>query len=85
MTRVVAKGQAVLLGGLVAATVLCACLSLIAFAMLFLAFAYLDRDNPGGPDWTVPATFLSVTLTASLLAALRFGWQVGQDWYRKGR
>jgi hypothetical protein len=84
VARAVVKGQALILGGLAAGVVLCACLSLIAFAFLFVAFVYLDRDRAGGPDWTIPATFLSVTLTASLIAASRFGWKVGQDWYRNG-
>ena len=84
-TRQVAKGKALLLGGLAAGTILCACLSLIGFAFLFVAFAYLDKDRPGGPNWAVPAVFLGMTLAISLGAASRFGWRVGRDWYRNGR
>lgn len=87
MARVLAKGQAVLLGGLVAATALCACLSLVASALLIPALLYLisqDDHRADRSDWIL-LVFLGAALAASIVVATRVGWRVGQDWYCKGR
>jgi hypothetical protein len=83
-TRSVAKGKAILLGGLAGSAVLCTGLSLLGFALLFVALFYLDDHSAGGSDAYYSTVFLGVTLALVVFVALRFGWKVGRDWYRNG-
>jgi hypothetical protein len=81
----IAKAQAALLGGLVAAVLLGFGFFLTGFAWLVVGILVLGDHQPDFLSRNATATVLVTGLLASPLAASRLGWKVGRDWYRNGR
>ena len=80
----IARTQAVVLGGLVSVAAFCGCgcLTFPFYALVAIA----DGDVPGPPDvWDRPTTVFAMAVTVSVLFGVGIGVWVGRDWYRTAR
>lgn len=83
--RRLAKGKALVLGGLAASAVLCFGLFFGGVAWFVTAWLVFDDHRTADPLRHAPVAVFGLGILTSSLVAARFGMRVGRDWYRHGR
>lgn len=80
----IARTQAVVLGGLVSVAAFCTCICLAAPVAAFAALFEIGDHNCGTP-WVRPRTVFGASFVVGTVAAAAAGHRVGRDWYRTAR